>query len=149
VASLYLSPEAIEKNNLITTDSLVSSFIKFDGIEYTFDLSKPINSRVVNLKYMGKEIHPEQIFSLVVSSEILTQISNSLNSELIMHSSQPVYLVEAVKKYLSYHKILRDSYKESFFVKLNASDKEKKCFKPTEPKFLFLATSAKNNLWCL
>lgn len=40
----------------------------FSGIDYVIDVSKPIGSRVLSIQYDGREIKPEETFSLCINS---------------------------------------------------------------------------------
>jgi len=40
----------------------------FDGIYYTIDLTKPVNERIVSLKYMGLPVQDNQVFTLVLNN---------------------------------------------------------------------------------
>jgi 2',3'-cyclic-nucleotide 2'-phosphodiesterase/3'-nucleotidase len=40
----------------------------FDGIEYTIDIDKPFGKRIVELKYQGKKVADDDIFSLALNS---------------------------------------------------------------------------------
>ncbi|HJW10070.1 MAG TPA: 5'-nucleotidase C-terminal domain-containing protein, partial [Holophagaceae bacterium] len=39
-----------------------------DGVTYALDLGKPVGSRVVDLKFNGQPVRPEQSFTLALSS---------------------------------------------------------------------------------
>lgn len=79
-----------------------------DGIDYCFDLTKDFGSRVVSMKYQGKEILSNQVFTLVLNNYRATGGGDfEMLKNLPVIREIPFNVAELMIDYIRKHKTLR------------------------------------------
>ncbi|MWV42017.1 bifunctional metallophosphatase/5'-nucleotidase [Paenibacillus sp. HJL G12] len=111
-AALEVSVKGVEK-----TDDLPGSFLQIGGMSYSYDITKPVGQRVLEVKIGSQPLDPEKTYT-VATNDFITSGGDGysmLKKEEVLNTGYTFY--DVVEEYLQNHKVINPKLEDRIIVK--------------------------------